>query len=97
MPAPVADFSFAPQFGGAPLLVQFADQSQNVPTAWAWTLTGPYGQVLTSTQQNPQFSLGHGRWEVKLVATNADGSGEKVVPAAGPQGQLSGPWVTSVR
>lgn len=96
MAAPVANFTFSPQFGLSILPVTFTDTSTNSPTSWEWTLTGPAGTVLTSNQQNPTFNLNVGRYGVKLVVSNADGSGIKEIPPYNPGGE-AGPFVTSGR
>jgi PKD repeat protein len=49
-PSPIADFSFTPDSGEAPLTVTFTDLSLNDPTSWNWT----FGDGGTSTAQNPQ-------------------------------------------
>ena len=51
--------------------VQFTDQSQHVPTGWAWT----FGDGASSTQQNPQHCYTTpGSYTVQLTATNANGT-----------------------
>ena len=70
-PAPVADFSAAPLFGGAPLLVRFADLSTNTPTYWLWN----FGDDLLSSEQNPLHSYAEpGFYSVMLIAGNPCGS-----------------------
>lgn len=96
MAAPVANFTFAPQFGLSILPVTFTDTSENSPTSWEWTVTGPNGLALTSNAQNPQFNLNVGRYGVKLVVSNADGSDTKEIPPYNPGGE-AGPHVTSGR
>lgn len=96
MGAPVANFTFTPPYGRSVLPVAFTDTSLNLPTSWEWTVTGPGGLVLTSNVQNPQFNLNVGRYGVKLIVTNADGSHTKEIPPYNPGGE-AGPWVTSGR
>jgi PKD repeat protein len=51
-------------------IVQFTDQSSNIPTSWNWN----FGDGQTSTTQNPlhQYLTG-GNFIVKLIATNTFG------------------------
>ena len=71
--APVANFSATPttvMVGGT---VNFTDLSTNNPTSWAWVFTG--GTQPTSTNQNPSVVYNTvGTYDVKLTATNANGS-----------------------
>jgi PKD repeat protein len=68
--APVADFVGAPLTGVAPLTVNFTDLSTNTPTSWAWD----FGDLGTSTLQNPSHVYAAGTWTVSLTAANAGGS-----------------------
>ncbi|MCK5765813.1 MAG: PKD domain-containing protein, partial [Bacteroidales bacterium] len=53
--------------------VNFTDQSQNIPTSWAWTFPG--GIPESSTDQNPSVVYnGVGVYDVTLQAFNAQGS-----------------------
>jgi PKD repeat protein len=72
-----ADFTFSPNSGDVPLLVNFKDQSDGSPTSWYWD----FGDGQTSdlpepqhiyTQPNPQG------YTVKLTVSNAAGSSEKI-------------------
>jgi PKD repeat protein len=73
-PAPVANFAGTPTSGAAPLSVAFTDSSTNSPTSWAWDFQND--GTVDSTQQNPTFVYTTaGAYSVKLVATNAGGSG----------------------
>jgi PKD repeat protein len=47
--APIADFTFSPASGNAPLTAEFADLSTNSPTSWSWD----FGDGETSNEQNP--------------------------------------------
>ena len=73
--APVANFAsnFTSVTEGSS--IDFADQSTNTPTSWAWTFTG--GSPFISSDQNPTNIIYSttGTYDVTLVATNADGSG----------------------
>jgi choice-of-anchor B domain-containing protein len=72
---PVADFSFSGGNGCAPLEVAFTDQSQESPTAWAWSFPG--GNPSTSNAQNPVVVYENpGTYSVSLIVTNAAGSSE---------------------
>jgi PKD repeat protein len=68
--APVAQFTAAPLSGNAPLSVQFTDQSTNSPAFWTWT----FGDVGTSSTQNPSHSYSPGTYTVTLTARNVAGS-----------------------
>lgn len=67
---PVVDFRADVTSGKAPLVVRFADNSTNAPTAWQWS----FGDGYVSTEQNPvhQYDVS-GNYTVSLNATNADG------------------------
>jgi len=68
---PVADFTANTTSGGAPLTVNFSDQSENDPTSWQWG----FGDGSTSTQQNPSHTYNtDGSYTVTLTATNEYGS-----------------------
>ncbi len=69
--APIAAFAFSPN-PSCSGTVCFTDQSQNVPTSWAWDFGDGTG---TSTQQNPCYNFtSDGVYQVTLIATNANGS-----------------------
>jgi len=79
--APVADFTFAPASGVAPLLVQFTDTSTQSPTSWQWDFTND-GSV-DSTLQNPAFNYAApGTYDVRLVVTNEAGTDTEIKVAA---------------
>ncbi|MBI4556403.1 MAG: PKD domain-containing protein [Candidatus Hydrogenedentes bacterium] len=70
--APVAAFTANRTSGPPPLLVQFTDQSTNVPTAWSWDFDNN-GSV-DSTNQNPSFEYATpGVYSVKLTVSNGNG------------------------
>jgi len=76
--APVADFRpvIAPdQMYHVPMMVNFVDQSTNMPTSWNWD----FGDGSTSTAQNPaHLYMSQGTYTVTLTATNSFGSNTKV-------------------
>jgi len=75
--APVAAFTATPLTGLAPLSVTFTDASTNSPTAWSWE-SRPSGTDESwtefSTDQNATYSFESGAYDIRLTATNADGS-----------------------
>lgn len=73
---PVADFSYTPNSGGAPLTVIFTDSSTNTPTLWKWEYNTTPGGSWTqfSTTRNPGYSFPAGTYDIRLTATNAVGS-----------------------
>jgi PKD repeat protein len=64
-----ADFGATPQFGAAPLQVQFTDTSTGNPIAWNWDFDGD--GTVDSTAQNPLhvYTAG-GTFTVSLSVTN---------------------------
>lgn len=65
-PQPFANFT---HFSPSLLVVDFTDQSTGNPVAWSWD----FGDVSTSSQQNPQHQyLASGWYYVCLTVTNAD-------------------------
>ncbi|MBB6461992.1 PKD domain-containing protein [Flammeovirga kamogawensis] len=73
---PVAAFSADVTKGTSVLTVQFMDESENTPTAWAWN----FGDDNTSTEQNPTHVYQDaGVYTVTLAVTNADGTSELVM------------------
>jgi PKD repeat protein len=67
---PVSDFSATPKGG---LAVDFKDLSTNDPTAWAWD----FGEIEDKTRQNlTHIFQTPGIYNVRLTATNADGSNQ---------------------
>jgi PKD repeat protein len=58
-----------------PKLVNFVDQSEGLPTSWAWD----FGDGATSTEQNPQHVyMDEGTYTVKLTVKNNFGEDTKV-------------------
>ena len=77
---PVADFSVnsTAQTCGVVSTALFTDLSTNLPTSWAWVITGPgtatYVNATTDASQNPQVQFdAPGLYTVELTATNAAG------------------------
>ncbi|PVG82930.1 hypothetical protein DDE18_11340 [Nocardioides gansuensis] len=71
---PVADFTFTPQTGIAPLAVKFTDTSTGPPSSWTWD----FGDGGTSTLQHPTHVFAKaGSYAVKLTASNVSGSSIK--------------------
>jgi PKD repeat protein len=71
---PSAAFSASPTTVCAGGTVSFTDLSSNAPTSWSWTFPG--GTPSSSTAQNPTVTYNTpGSYDVTLVATNANGSG----------------------
>ncbi len=72
---PVANFTGTPTSGPAPLTVTFTEDSQNEPTTWAWEYQNAT-QVWTefSTDRHPVFDFPAGTYDIRLNATNVDGS-----------------------
>ncbi len=75
--APVAAFTATPLTGLAPLSVTFTDASSNSPTAWSWE-SRPSGTdenwTAFSTERNATYDFEAGAYDIRLTATNADGS-----------------------
>ena len=72
---PEAAFTSDVQTGTVPLTVAFTDQSENVPTSWAWD----FGDTGTSTAQSPSHQYtAAGTYTVTLTATNIAGSDAEV-------------------
>lgn len=70
-PVPVADFTGTPLFGGAPLTVQFTNQSLFGPTSWSWN----FGDGQSSGQQHPSHIYATpGDYTVTLTAWNTYGT-----------------------
>ena len=74
---PVANFTSDVTSGNIPLTVNFTDTSTNNPTSWLWDFEG----YPASSAQNPSRTYTSiGKWQVKLTATNAAGSGVVIKP-----------------
>jgi len=67
---PRADFTADKTQGGAPLNVNFIDQSTGAPTSWRWD----FGDKATSTEKNPvhEYTM-PGSFTVTLKVSNANG------------------------
>ncbi|MDO9000364.1 MAG: T9SS type A sorting domain-containing protein [Bacteroidota bacterium] len=92
LPAPIANFSVAPNpvCNGATLNI--GDLSLNVPTSWSYTMSG--GTPSISTAQNPTVSFASpGIYSITLIATNLAGSSTPITKTvsvvAGPTFTLS--------
>jgi PKD repeat protein len=89
VPAPIANFSFTPESGKPPLVVQFTNQSLNA-TAYAWAFNDAANS--TSVVISPLFTYTQlGNYAVDLKATNAEGCENiftKLVKVVLPQVQL---------
>ena len=85
--AVVADFTFSPTTGRAPLVVTFTNTSRNA-TSYAWD----FGNGQTSTLQNPQTTYSAaGVFTVVLTATGANGTNRitKTVNVDAPIGPVA--------
>ena len=72
----VASFTTDVATGDAPLTVNFTDTSSYNPTAWLWR----FGDGDTSTDQNPSHVFATpGIYEIKLTATNTQGSSSRTL------------------
>ncbi len=70
LPAPAANFTYAPGEGNAPLTVQFNDTSAGNVTAWLWD----FGDGNTATEPSPSHTYTDaGTYTVSLNASNAYG------------------------
>jgi len=75
-PAPVANFTSAPNSGTAPLNVAFSDTSTGSITSWLWS----FGDGATSSLQNPTHAYAAGTWSVSLTVNGPGGSGTLTRP-----------------
>lgn len=74
--APVADFTASKTNITKGETIQFNDKSTNSPTSWLWD----FGDVTTSTQQNPSKTYNSvGNYSVTLKATNGFGNSTKTI------------------
>jgi PKD repeat protein len=79
LPAPIANFTYAPGEGNAPLTVLFNDTSAGNVTVWNWD----FGDGNTSSEQNPSHTyMTAGTYTVSLNASNAYGSNVSTVTDA---------------
>ncbi|OPY29367.1 MAG: PKD domain protein [Methanocella sp. PtaU1.Bin125] len=75
-PAPVADFTYAPASGAAPLTVAFTSTSSGVINSYAWDFNND--GTTDSTLQNPSWTYNAaGTYSVKLTVTGPDYSDEE--------------------
>jgi outer membrane protein assembly factor BamB len=75
--APVADFTSDVRPGPVPMTVTFTDTSANSPASWLWDFGD--GDSTNATLQNPVHTYTTaGNFTVKLTATNAVGSDDKI-------------------
>ena len=89
---PVSSFTANVTSGTKPLTVQFADTSNNTPTAWYWT----FGDGGTSTSENPVYTFSSvGSFAVSLGATNTAGSNTTTMPAYINVTNAASPPITS--
>ncbi|MFH1120447.1 MAG: C25 family cysteine peptidase [Bacteroidota bacterium] len=79
---PVAAFTVSNASPAILSTVTFTDQSENVPTSWAWSFspaTVTYMNGTNSASQNPQVQFtALGEYTVTLTATNAYGSDTEI-------------------
>lgn len=92
--SPTAAFSLSQASICAGGTIQVSDASTDTPTAWSYTVDGP--AMLTSSAQNPQFTLtAAGDYSITLVATNSNGDSSPLTQtlsvAALPMVTASGP------
>ncbi|HMG15844.1 MAG TPA: PKD domain-containing protein, partial [Saprospiraceae bacterium] len=70
---PLANFSSNVTEGCNTLIVEFKDESEFMPTMWAWSFPG--GSPSSSFQQNPNVVYNNpGEYDVTLIASNISGS-----------------------
>lgn len=90
---PVANFTADVFSGLTPLAVQFTDTTTHSPTAWTWEYrasgTNDTWTSFASTQ-NPGHSFAAGAYDIRLTATNGDGSNtvtktQYISSSAGPK------------
>jgi PKD repeat protein len=61
-------------------IISFKDLSKGYPNEWLWSFTPKEGgEIITSTEQNPQMMFSPGIYTVKLVAKNPKASSDKVM------------------
>ncbi|WP_375562948.1 PKD domain-containing protein [Bernardetia sp. OM2101] len=73
LPPPVASFSFSPENPEAGQEVSFTNESENAES-YQWSAAGT---SFSSTEENPKFTFDTaGNFDVKLVATNSEGTNE---------------------
>ncbi len=90
LPAPIANFTVAPNPVCVGSVLNIGDLSLNVPTSWSYTMTG--GTPATSSAQNPTVSYASaGVYTITLVATNGAGASTPVTKTVSV---ISGPAFT---
>ncbi|MBA2613314.1 MAG: T9SS type A sorting domain-containing protein [Bacteroidetes bacterium] len=90
LPAPIANFTVAPNPVCVGSVLNIGDLSLNVPTSWSYTMTG--GTPPTSTAQNPTVSFATaGVYSITLVATNGAGAS---IPVTKTVSVIQGPAFT---
>lgn len=76
-PAPVADFTYTPSSGAAPLTVEFTSTSSGEINSYAWDFDND-GDI-DSTDQNPSYTYSTAAtYSVKLTVTGPGGSDEEI-------------------
>jgi len=81
MGLPIAAFDVNPATGAAPLVVNFTDATQNLPTGWEWDFEND--GMLDATSQNPTNTYSQpGIYDVRLNVVNPAGSDELVQTGA---------------
>jgi PKD repeat protein len=71
LPAPEANFTFTPQSGQPPLLVQFTNQSNNA-SSFQWSFNDASNSI--SIEASPSFTFTElGNYPVDLLVSNAEG------------------------
>lgn len=75
-PALIVDFKADQTVASVGTTIKFTDLSTGNPIQWSWSVTGP--QDFESNEQNPSFTFTEaGTYDVKLIASNEEASGEK--------------------
>lgn len=75
-PALVVDFEADQTVAALNTTIKFRDKSTGSPVQWTWSITGP--QDFDSHEQHPSFTFTKaGTYDVKLIASNEETSGEK--------------------
>ena len=75
---PVADFSFTPNFGGAPLTANFKNESSPDAVSFLWNFTGSIGD--TSTLENPEFIyITNNTYNIQLNVFSSEGCADSIV------------------
>ena len=91
----VADFSFNPTSGSAPLHVQFTDESVGSPASWYWD----FGDGSTSASQNPiHYFYSNRSYTVSLLVSNgvATDSISKTIDVSEEEGGGTWGWLVNL-